>query len=57
MLQWRSSRISRIGNGDYVPVRPEMLPENRIIRLADFPVLLAEHYCRSPHEVNRLRLR
>jgi hypothetical protein len=58
MLEWWPSRVRRVRDGDHIPVSPEMLPKNRIVGLADFPTLEVERegYCRSPREVNGLRL-
>ena len=39
MLEWWFPRVSRVRDGDYIPVASEVFPENGIVGFADFPAL------------------
>jgi len=39
MLEWWFPRISRVRDGDHIPMGPEMLPENGVVGFADFAAL------------------
>jgi len=56
MLEWWLPGISRVRDGDYIPMGSEMLPKNGVVRLADLPALEVEvGYCLQQPEANRQR--
>ena len=42
MLERWFPRVSRVRDGDHIPVSPEVFPKDRIIGFADFPALGAK---------------
>ena len=57
VLKWWFSRVGGVRDGDYIPMGPEMFPENRIIGFADLPALAVEMgYWWQPHGIKGLRL-
>ena len=53
MLEWWLPRVSGVRDRDYIPMGPKMLPENGVIRFADFPALEVEvGYRRRPQNTD-----